>query len=279
MREQANMSIGSLVRSVQAHPWTSLQDAALLSAVMLVSLLLALEYDIVEYWDELSASQRRLRVEEMLGLTALLGLGVFAFVLRRMHEERRSLEFKVRAEVEARANLELAMQDPLTSLPNRRELDQALALAIGLPSASRKNHAFYLLDLNGFKRVNDVHGHAMGDEVLRAVAQRLRGAARTGDLLVRLGGDEFALLALAVDGREQAVEIGERLLAALESDIRIGDQAFNLGASIGVALYPKDGATGDELMHHADLAMYEAKSGKQSGLCFFEQTPPERRSA
>jgi diguanylate cyclase (GGDEF)-like protein len=276
MRKQAKTSIGSLVRTIQAHPWTSMQDAALLSAVMLVSILLALEYDVVEYWDELSASQRRIRLEEMLGLTALLGLGVFAFVLRRMHEERRGLEFRVRAEVESRANLALAMQDPLTALPNRRELDQALELAIGMPSASRKTHAFYLLDLNGFKRVNDEHGHGMGDDVLRAVAQRLRAAARTGDLLVRLGGDEFALLARAVEGRDQAVEIGRRLLAALEDELRVGEHTFKLGASVGVALYPKDGATADELMHHADLAMYQAKSDEESGLRFFEA---ERRSA
>ena len=253
-------SIGSLVRTVQGHPWTSLQDATLLSAMMPVSLLLALEYDIVEFWDELSSSQRRLRLEEMFVLTGLLGLGVFVFVLRRFREEREDFEFKVRSEVEARTNLALAMQDPLTALPNRRELDAALAAAISSPSSSRKTHAFYLLDLNGFKRVNDEHGHAMGDEVLRAVAQRLQAVARRGDLLVRLGGDEFAVLARGVDGREQASEIGDRLVAALSNDIFVGDQPFKVGVSIGVALYPKDGASADELMHHADLAMYQAKA-------------------
>jgi diguanylate cyclase (GGDEF)-like protein len=271
-------SIGSLVRTVQAHPWTSLQDATLLTAMMLVSILLALEYDIVEFWDELSPSQRRIRLDEMFVLTGLLGLGVFVFVLRRIREEREDFEYKVRAEIEARANLTLAMQDPLTALPNRRELDAALVAAISSPSSSRKMHAFYLLDLNGFKRVNDEYGHAMGDEVLRAVAQRLRAAARRGDLLVRLGGDEFAVLARAVDGQEQASEIGTRLVAALGSDIYVGDQAFKIGVSVGVALYPKDGATSDELMHHADLAMYQAKAADRSGLRFFEATP-ERRSA
>jgi len=271
-------SIGWLVRTVQAHPWTSLQDATLLTAMMLVSILLALEYDIVEFWDELSSSQRRIRLEEMFVLTGLLGLGVFAFVLRRFREEREDFEFRIRSEIEARANLTLAMQDPLTALPNRRELDAALAVAISSPSSSRKTHAFYLLDLNGFKLVNDEHGHAMGDEVLRAVAQRLRAAARKGDLLVRLGGDEFAVLARAIDGRDQAGEIGDRLVAALSNDIFVGDQAFPIGVSVGVALYPKDGASADELMHHADLAMYQAKAGEQSGLRFFDAAP-ERRSA
>jgi len=86
------------------------------------------------------------------------------------------------------------------------------------------------------------------------------------------------VLARAVDGQEQASEIGSRLVAALSSDIHVGDQAFKIGVSVGVALYPKDGATSDELMHHADLAMYQAKAADQSGLRFFEATPA-RRSA
>ena len=194
MRDRATTSIGSLVRTIRLHPWTSLQDMALLSSVMLVSLL-ALEYDIVECWDDLSANQRRIRVEEMLVLTGMLGLGMFAFILRRIREEREDLERQVRSEFDVRANLALAMQDPLTALPNRRELETALAAAIGSSASDCKMHAFYLLDLNGFKHVNDKHGHATGDEVLRAVARRLRAAARQGDLLVRLGGDEFAVLA------------------------------------------------------------------------------------
>lgn len=277
-------AIGSLVGTVRQHPWSSIQDAALISTAMLVSLLLALEYDIVAFWDDLSPGQRRVRLEEVLVLTGLLAMGIFTFVLRRVQEQRSDIERRLRAELEVRESRALALQDPLTALPNRRELEAALGAAIASRPRHRAVHAFYLLDLNGFKRVNDEHGHGIGDEVLRAVAQRLRAAARADDLLARLGGDEFAMLALAVDGRDKAAEIGQRLIAALKSDIRVGSHAFGVGVAIGAALYPGDGATAAELMHHADIAMYRAKASKQSALCFFEPAAaggaaPERRSA
>jgi diguanylate cyclase (GGDEF)-like protein len=263
-------TVGSLVRTVQRHPWSSAQDATLLASAMLLGLLLALEYDIVEFWEEYNASQRRLRLAEVFVLTGLLGLGIIGFVLRRMHEERRDLEHRLRAEAEMRENRALAMLDPLTALPNRRALNEALETAIASARSGGTALAFYLLDLNGFKRVNDEHGHAAGDEVLKAVAQRLRAAARNGDLIARLGGDEFAVLAGGVGSREEAFDIGQRFVAALGNPVRVADRAYAVGVAVGVAFYPEDGVTAEELVHHADLAMYTAKAGKQSSLRFFE---------
>jgi diguanylate cyclase (GGDEF)-like protein len=270
-------SIGSKVAgAVRQHPWSSAQDAALLSSVLLVGLLLALEYDIALFWDDLDSNQRRLRFEELLILTGLLGLGVFVFILRRMQEERGNLEARLSAEIELRESRALAMQDPLTSLPNRRAIRADLDAAIERESAGGAL-AFYLLDLNGFKRVNDEHGHASGDAVLQAVAQRFRAAARAGDTIARLGGDEFAVLAPGVSSRGEATQIGQRFVDAMADGISVGNGSFAVGVAVGVAFFPADGSTADELIHHADLAMYRAKATERSELRFFE--PATRRAA
>ena len=263
-------AIRMLVGTIRLHPWSSAQDATLLAAVMLVGVLLALEYDIVVFWDDFSGPQRRIRVEEMFALTLLLGLGIFVFVLRRLQEHRRDFAERLRAEVEVGEYRTLALEDPLTSLPNRRAIMTALEAAIGQAPDGTRPLAYYLLDLNGFKRINDEHGHAIGDEVLRAVAQRLRAAARRPDVVARLGGDEFAALACGIEDRNEASEIGQRFLAALSKPIRVGDCTLAVGVAVGVAICPADGTTGQQIMHHADLAMYRAKAADRSTLRFFE---------
>lgn len=160
------------------------------------------------------------------------------------------------------------MQDPLTALPNRRAVIPALDDAIAGPRGTTL--AFYLLDLNGFKKVNDAYGHVTGDAVLRAVAQRFRTVARDEDLIARLGGDEFAVVACGVHSRSEAFDIGQRYVAALDDAVCVGDHAHNIGVAVGVAFYPDDGATAEEIMHRADLAMYAAKAERKSTLLFFE---------
>jgi diguanylate cyclase (GGDEF)-like protein len=267
-------SIDRLVRTIRNHPWSSAQDALLLAAVMLVGVLLALEYDLLAFWDDYSSRERRIRVEEVFALTGVLALGIFVFVVRRLYEERRDIRDRLQAETEMGKYRALALQDPLTTLPNRRAVKSALETAIA--TADGRVLAFYLLDLNGFKRVNDEHGHAIGDEVLRTVAQRFRAVARKGDVVARLGGDEFAALAVGVRDRKEANEIGQRFVAALGPDIAVGARTFSISVAVGVALHPENGATAEEIMHHADLAMYGAKASERSALQFF---PPPVRDA
>lgn len=155
----------------------------------------------------------------------------------------------------------LAHTDPLTGLLNRRGL--SIALEAALPGCSSdKLLAIYLLDLDGFKPVNDQHGHDVGDELLVAVTKRLQGHVRHGDEVARLGGDEFVVMASRLSSPIQAHELGLKLLDAFASPFSLGKIQVNVGLTIGYALAPLDSSDAFELLKLADIAMY---NGKQSG--------------
>jgi diguanylate cyclase (GGDEF)-like protein len=259
----------ALLRAVARNPWASLQDALLLAMAMIVATLLALEYDLFWFVSALSEPQRRISLAEAIFLTLLLALCIVAFVIRRLHEERRDVARQVATKIQVRELRALASEDSLTKLANRRAMLKALGTATASALSQGRKHAFFLIDLNDFKRVNDLHGHALGDRVLQVVAQRFRTAARPSDLLARLGGDEFAILAYNVD-RNTAYAIGLRFIMTLASEINVGGNAHEIGASIGAAMIPDDGVTTEEVIHHADLAMYRAKGQDRSSLVFFE---------
>jgi len=260
--------ISRVIRAIWLNPRTSVQDGLLIAAVMLVSTLLALEYDLFSFVAELSEPQRRISLAEAVFLTALLALCIFAFVLRRLAEERRDVARDAAANIELRNLRALASEDPLTGLANRRTLVSALTDAATKLSDGRK-HALFLIDLDHFKRVNDRYGHSLGDRVLQVVAERLRTVTRPSDLLARLGGDEFAVLSYDID-RDFALEIGLRFVEAVDREIFVGGHSFRIGISIGAAVIPDDGIAAEEIIENADLAMYAAKRQPASSLVFFE---------
>jgi diguanylate cyclase (GGDEF)-like protein len=259
-------SPGWLVAVIRRHPWSSSQDAFVLALVMLAGTLLALQYDLVEFWDQYTDRERRIKVEEVFLLSVLLVGGLAVFMFRRLKEARLDME----REAHAQADRALAMQDALTELPNRRALNAALEQALASLPAAGRVHAYYVLDLNGFKQVNDRHGHAIGDELLRAVAKRFRAVARNADLVARFGGDEFGVLARDVENCDAAYEIGERFVAALDAPIVVDGRSCTVGVAVGVALYPDDGNTVDAVTQRADLAMYKAKADKRSNVQVFK---------
>ena len=259
----------TLLRAVAKNPWSSLQDGLLLAMAMIVAALLALEYDLFWFVSALSEPQRKISLAEAIFLTVLLALCIFAFVIRRLREERRDVARRVATKAQVRELRTLASQDSLTKLANRRAMLKALTAATASPPSDGRKHAFFLIDLNDFKRLNDLHGHSLGDRVLQVVARRFRTATRPSDLLARLGGDEFAVLSYNVD-RNTAYTIGLRFIASLTSEIRAGGHLHQIGASLGAAMIPDDGATTEEIIHHADLAMYRAKGQDRSSLVFFE---------
>jgi len=157
----------------------------------------------------------------------------------------------------------LAYHDQLTGLPNRTLLDEHLE--IGLARAARENGelALLYLDLDNFKMVNDSLGHAAGDQLLEMVAERMAGITRGTDVVARQGGDEFLILLtdLGAHSSDVAEMVATKVLEALAAPFTIGDAEFEIGASVGIALYPEDGATPSELLRAADSAMYQAKGG------------------
>lgn len=173
-------------------------------------------------------------------------------LLQKENEQLRAAEMSLRV----RAN-----HDDLTGLANRILLADRFLVAV--ERAKRSNQCFSLLmiDLNDFKAINDNFGHAAGDAVLLATASRLTGAVRSTDTVARLGGDEFVLIIESTDKVQERAQIGRQLIEILSKPVMLDSgEMVKVGASLGLALYPNDGDELNDLLHIADLAMYECKS-------------------
>ncbi len=164
-----------------------------------------------------------------------------------------------------------AHHDSLTSLPNRLLLLDRLEQALHGAARHESPVAVLFLDLDGFKAVNDRIGHSGGDQLLIAVAERLRSALRADDTVARLGGDEFVVV-LEECEQALAIQMAERLIASL-SDITVDGRRFDLAASVGIAMATGPGISIDDLLHQSDVAMYRAKSSPGQSVILFEERP------
>lgn len=180
-----------------------------------------------------------------------------------------------RKRIEAQLH-QLAHFDPLTHLPNRALLSDRLLVATAQTKRNDKLLAVCYLDLDGFKPVNDRHGHEIGDRLLIEVAARLRESLRGGDSVGRLGGDEFVLLLGGLDNENECHVALERILKRLSAPYRFDGLELILSASVGVTLYPSDATDSDTLLRHADQAMYEAKDAGRNRYHFFDARRDQR---
>jgi diguanylate cyclase (GGDEF)-like protein/PAS domain S-box-containing protein len=153
----------------------------------------------------------------------------------------------------------IAYIDAVTRLPNRRYGMEQLRLAIARADRSGEPVFVYFIDLDGFKSINDAFGHAIGDEFLAIAAARLRAVLREGDVLARVGGDEFLAIQLTPQDDAGALRLGERLIQAASERAIFEGRSVAVGASIGIAVYPRDAATTEQLLERADQAMYASK--------------------
>lgn len=163
-----------------------------------------------------------------------------------------------------------AFHDYLTGLPNRDFFLQKLADRLKPDAAQSDRFSIFYMDLNGFKQVNDTYGHAAGDELLKAVAQRLKSVLRENDLLARMGGDEFALLLNADPESESAQDVAERIIVSIQKPFTIGAHSIIIGICVGISVHPGDGADPRTLLHHADLALYAARARGHNQMHFFQ---------
>lgn len=173
----------------------------------------------------------------------------------------------------------LATHDPLTGLPNRILLYDRLTLAL---SRAERNHTgvgtkwkamVMLMDLNHFKSINDNLGHAVGDEVLKLSADRIKGCLRETDTVARLGGDEFVLIIEGIEGRADYLAVGNKILHALGEPAHVGQHELTLSASIGISIFPDDAEDMETLIRFADYAMYYAKRHKTPISFYHEEKP------
>jgi diguanylate cyclase (GGDEF)-like protein len=203
---------------------------------------------------------------------ALEKLGAITITLEAEIRDREMVDLQLAAAQEQEQDARhAAFHDPLTGLPNRALFNNRLEHSF----AQAKRHGWTLavmfIDLNGFKDVNDLYGHDAGDSILLTIAKRLQDSTRGDDTISRHGGDEFLYLLVGIGDSESIGIAAEKIIKTIEIPCGVNVRNLNvspsIGASIGIAIYPKDGTTADTLIKNADAAMYQAKRSK-SGYAF-----------
>ncbi|MCH1929113.1 EAL domain-containing protein [Shewanella sp. A25] len=170
----------------------------------------------------------------------------------------------------------MATRDPLTGLPNRTLLLETIAVTIQRYRVHKQSFALMFIDLDRFKNINDSLGHALGDQFLARIARILERFVGDKGSVSRLGGDEFVILADSVHSPDQAADFVDKLLLQLNVPIQLNEHAIHPAASIGISIYPEDGNTAEDLIRHADIAMYSAKAAGSNQWAFFKQQMTER---
>ncbi len=194
----------------------------------------------------------------------------------RLHVDARERELLLEQLRESEERMRfMAQHDALTGLPNRYSMQERLSLALELSRRNRKKLAVMLVDLDGFKAVNDVHGHPAGDQLLVTVAARLRTSVRASDTVARFGGDEFVILASELERTEDAVMVAEKIADMVSVPIPLASGPCRIGCSIGISVFPDNADDPDELLGLADKAMYRRKAERGTGgrpAYFFVET-------
>jgi diguanylate cyclase (GGDEF)-like protein len=205
------------------------------------------------------------------GITILILACIFLlYQLWRVYRRAQRRETEVRQQVWRQANY-----DYLTQLPNRYLLQQCLESAILECQQSRLQLGLLLIDLDGFKDVNDVAGHAVGDRLLQNAALRIQSCVRDGDTTAKLGGDEFVVVVPGIEDTQALHDIGAKIVDTIRSPFHIDDNQYFVTASIGIAVFPDHSESAETLMMYADQALYAAKRAGKNQYQFFTQTMQE----
>jgi diguanylate cyclase (GGDEF)-like protein len=204
--------------------------------------------------------------DDIIFVVFVLGLAMMVYAFRRYRDVSREIKARTIAELQA---LNLARHDPLTGLPNRRFFEERLEECLG-PAGPTHQVAVLMMDLDGFKLVNDVHGHVVGDKALSEFSRRVSVIVRSDAFLARVGGDEFTIIMPKIASLDDPTNLARRIAAAVAEPFVVERVTVEFGVGIGIAIAPNDGIHADELVRRADRALYRAKAAGRSSVRFYE---------
>jgi diguanylate cyclase (GGDEF)-like protein len=244
------------------------QSEALIFAVVGVgSTFISLYFDTFGMVAKFAVRYPKLHIEVLTSMIFCVCVAALVIAFRRAADLAR--EIVKREDAEQLAN-SLARHDPLTGLPNRRRMGDELNSAIEAVGSSANECAVFVIDLDQFKPVNDLHGHKVGDAVLVEVANRLKAAGDERTTFARLGGDEFVAISTYPAGADDPARAAGQFIRVLGEPFLVGETRVDIGATIGIARCPQDGTSADKLLRAADVAMYEAKRAGRGRYHFFD---------
>ncbi len=272
--------VGRLAAAARRIEWSPppIRDAALVFTAFCVTFAYVEYNDLPQAILAFASNHADLEVDDIIVASFVGALGLLFYSVRRLVELRREVKARRAAEDVAQ---QLARHDPLTGLPNRRFFNERLEGLLQDAIAERHHLAVLMLDLDGFKAINDVHGHLVGDKALIEFTARI-GKAAKGAPVARVGGDEFAIILPTIGSLDEPASLARRISISVAEPFEIAGIETALGVGIGIAIAPENGSTADELVRRADLALYRAKAGGRSYTRFFEPAMDahvERRTA
>jgi diguanylate cyclase (GGDEF)-like protein len=242
------------------------RDALVLFVIGIIIFFLADRYELPPHLLQFGLDYADWEMDDLIFVVFMLSVASIIYGFRRYQDLSREIKARIAAELEAR---NLARHDPLTGLPNRRFFEEKLEECLRDASATHQV-AVLMLDLDGFKTVNDTYGHSAGDKALAEFSLRVSRVLRAGTFLARIGGDEFAIIKPRIDSLDDPTNLARRIAAALVEPFVIDGVTAEFGVGIGIAVAPNDGTDPEELVRRADRALYRAKAAGRSCICFFE---------
>lgn len=241
-------------------------EVVLITVIALFIFWFAQEHDAFEYLVEESRKHEDWELDELFTLLMISSIALIFITVR--NAKYLKLEIKQRFDIENKIR-KLAFFDSLTGLPNRDLCNNRLDHILVHAKRSQTKIAILFIDLDNFKAVNDTYGHDAGDYVLKESARRMSSRIRVDDTLARIAGDEFIIILETLSNPNSISALAEDLLATIEQPFSVDDNEAHIGLSIGIAIYPSDGETAEELIKNADTAMYHAKNEGKNTFRFF----------
>ena len=242
------------------------REITLILILALVGFYFAQENDAFEYLVDMTREHEDWELDELFTLLMFAGIALISITYRNIRYLKKEIIKRESAEKEIKR---LAFFDGLTGLPNRQLFTNRLEHFISYARRTDAIAAVLFIDLDNFKEVNDTYGHAMGDELLTLFSQRLQSQLRNDDTLARFAGDEFVILLGSVKNTQHLPLIASKIVNCVRKPFLLAEQEVNVGMSVGVATFPNDGVSAEELFKNADTAMYYAKSEGKNTYRFF----------